>query len=124
MSAIQFKIDENLPVEISDLLISAGYDAKTVNDQRLQGSTDSTIINICKSENRVLITLDTDFSDIRTYPPEEYAGIVVLRVVRQDKPYLIKVFHRIIQLIDIEPLNQHLWIVEDSRIRIRGNEAA
>ena len=105
------------------MLVQAGYDAKTVNEQLLQGAADSKLIDICKSENRVLVTLDTDFSDIRTYPPEKYVGIVVLRVVRQDKPYLIEVFNRIIQLIDLEPLNRHLWIVEDSRIRIRGKDA-
>ena len=32
---MQFKIDENLPIEIAELLINAGYDAKTVNDQQL-----------------------------------------------------------------------------------------
>lgn len=124
MSAHQFKTDENLPVEVADLLVQAGYDAKTVNEQLLQGATDSKLIDICKNENRILVTLDTDFSDIRMYPPEEYTGIVVLRLARQDKPYLIEIFHRIIQLIDREPLNRHLWIVEDSRIRIRGEDAA
>jgi len=123
MSDYQFKIDENLPVEIAALLVRAGYDTKTVNEQLLQGAADSRIIDVCKSENRILVTLDTDFSDIRTYPPEEYAGIVVLRVARQDKPYIMEVFHRIIQLIDLEPLSRHLWIVEDHRIRIRGKEA-
>jgi len=28
---MQFKIDENLPIEISELLINAGHNAKTVN---------------------------------------------------------------------------------------------
>ncbi|MBS3909668.1 MAG: DUF5615 family PIN-like protein [Actinobacteria bacterium] len=28
---MRFKIDENLPIEIAELLIHAGYDAKTVN---------------------------------------------------------------------------------------------
>lgn len=124
MSEHQFKTDENLPVEIADLLVQAGYDAKTVNEQLLQGESDSKLIDICKSENRILVTLDTDFSDIRMYPPEEYAGIIVLRLARQDKPYLIEIFHRVIQLLARETLNRHLWIVEDSRMRIRGEDAA
>ncbi len=53
---MKFKIDENLPVEISEMLIDADYNSKTVNDQKLQGSKDSAIIEICKSEQRVLIT--------------------------------------------------------------------
>jgi len=41
---MQFKIDENLPIEIAELLINAGNDAKTVNDQQLQGSRDPILI--------------------------------------------------------------------------------
>jgi predicted nuclease of predicted toxin-antitoxin system len=42
-----FKVDENLPVEIADLLRQAGYDAVTVFDQHLEGSTDSDIASVC-----------------------------------------------------------------------------
>lgn len=37
---MRFKIDENLPIEISELLINAGYDVKTVNEQLLNGVKD------------------------------------------------------------------------------------
>jgi hypothetical protein len=32
---MQFKIDENLPVEIIELLLDAGHGAKSVNEQKL-----------------------------------------------------------------------------------------
>lgn len=121
---MQFKIDENLPIEIAELLINAGQDAKTVNEQQLKGTKDPVLIDLCKSENRVLVTLDTDFSDISAYPPQEFAGIIVLRVGSQAKQHVIKVFQRIISLISVEPLNQHLWIVEETSIRIRGKDDA
>jgi predicted nuclease of predicted toxin-antitoxin system len=41
---MDFKIDENLPVDIAKLLIKAGHDAITVNDQRLQGAEDAVLI--------------------------------------------------------------------------------
>ncbi len=65
---MQFKIDENLPVEIAELVTNTGYEAKTVNEQQLQGIKDPVLIDVCKHENRVLVTLDTNFSDIRAYP--------------------------------------------------------
>lgn len=117
-----FKIDENLPIEIGVLLIDAGHDAKTVNEQQLQGTKDSDLINLCKNENRVLITLDTDFSDIKAYPPHEFPGIIVLRVRSQVKHHVQKVFRQIIPLINREVLDQHLWIVEETRVRIRGKD--
>ncbi|MEK6691744.1 MAG: DUF5615 family PIN-like protein [Nitrospirota bacterium] len=119
---MQFKIDENLPIEIAALLINAGYDAKTVNEQKLQGVKDNALIDVCSSEHRVLVTLDTDFSDIRAYPPQDFSGIIVLQVRSQAKQHLIKTFYRVIPLIGREPLKQHLWIVEETRIRIRGKD--
>ena len=120
---MQFKIDENLPVEIADLLINAGHDAKTVNGQQLQGAKDPALIDVCNSENRIFVTLDTDFSDIRAYPPQELSGIIVLRLGCQAKQHVIEVFQNIIPLLGRESLKQHLWIVEETRIRIRGKDA-
>ena len=119
---MQFKIDENLPIEIAELLTNASYDAKTVNEQQLQGTRDPLLMDVCKSEGRVLVTLDTDFSDIKAYPPQEFSGIIVLRVGSQAKQHVIKVFQRIIPLVQQEPLNQHLWIVEETKVRIRGKD--
>lgn len=119
---MQFKIDENLPIEIAELLTNAGHNAKTVNEQQLQGVRDPVLIDVCKSENRVLVTLDIDFSDIRAYPPQEFSGIIVLRAGSQAKQHVIKVFQRIIPLVQQEPLKQHLWIVEETKVRIRGKD--
>lgn len=121
---MQFKIDENLPVEIAELLTEAGHDAKTVNDQHLEGSLDSLLANVCRDENRALITLDTDFSDITAYPPESFPGIIVLRIRRQAKSHIIDVLRRIMPLLSRERLAQHLWIVEENRLRIRGKNDA
>ena len=119
---MEFKIDENLPVEIAELLVSAGHDAKTVNDQKLQGVKDPVLIDLCSKEQRVLVTLDTDFSDIRSYPPEAFSGIIVLRVGSQVRHHLIEVFQRTIPLLGREPLKEHLWIAEETRVRIRGKD--
>jgi len=117
-----FKIDENLPIEIAELLINSGHDARTVHDQRLEGTEDSVLIEKCDSENRIIITLDADFSDIRTYPPWDHEGIIVLRVGNQSKTHIIKVFQNILPLFDREPIKNRLWIVEENMIRIRGED--
>ena len=100
------------------ILRSAGHDACTVRDQALGGHPDTDITAACKREQRALITLDLGFSDIRAYPPEEFAGIIVFRVHSQDRAYLIGVLRRGMPLFETEPLAQHLWIVEDGRVRI------
>jgi len=117
---MEFKVDENLPVEVADLLRQVGYDAVTVFEQHLEGSPDSDIASVCQEEGRALITLDTDFADIRAYPPAQFPGLIVLRLHRQDKPHVLEVIKRLIPLLASEPLEHLLWIVEETRLRIRG----
>jgi predicted nuclease of predicted toxin-antitoxin system len=117
---VRFKVDENLPIDVADLLGSAGHDVLTIFDQRLVGEDDSRIMDICQEEERTLITLDLDFSDVRSYRPQEYFGLVVLRLHRQDKPYVLETIRRIIPLFEKEQIERRLWIVEENRIRVRG----
>jgi predicted nuclease of predicted toxin-antitoxin system len=116
---MRFKVDENLPVEVAQLFQEAGYEATTVLDQHLGGSGDATVASICQQETRALVTLNLDFADIRTYPPAQYAGVIVLRLQRQDKSHVLEVCARMIALLAQEPLVQRLWIVEENRIRVR-----
>lgn len=120
MSNMQFKVDENLPVEVAGLLRAAGHDAVTVQEQNLAGSPDTDIAQICRQENRALLTLDTDFADIRAYPPSQYTGIVVLRLREQDKDSVLDVCADLVRLLTQEPLAHTLWIVDEHHLRIRS----
>lgn len=114
------KVDENLPVEASVLLRQAGHDALSVHDQQLVGSPDSGVAAVCQIERRALLTLDLDFADIRTYPPEDFSGIIVLRLARQDKQHVLDILGRLLPKLDTEKLIGKLWIVNERTIRIRG----
>jgi len=117
---VSFKVDENLPAEATTLLQKAGYDALSVHDQDMVGSMDDKIAYICQLEKRAIVTLDLDFADIRVYPPKDYDGLVVLRLGRQDKAHVLKVFERVIEKLQEEELAGKLWIVNERNIRIRG----
>ena len=115
---MRFKFDENLPKEMAALFSEAGHDAVTVLDQQMGGQEDPDIAAVCLIERRALITLDLDFADIRAYPPRRYPGIVVLRVSSQLREDLLEVGASL--LGNLSPVLQgQLWIVEDTRIRIR-----
>lgn len=116
---LKFKVDENLPVEAAELLIEAGHDATSVVDQHLEGRPDLYLASICQREGRTILTLDLDFGDIRAYPPADYAGIIVLRLARQDKSYVLSVIRRFLPLLEKEPLSGKLWIVDESSVRVR-----
>jgi|GEM_PF-4831521 len=55
---MQFKSDENLPVEVKEILATAGHDTMTVHDQKMVGTPDSFVAAVCREECRSLLTLD------------------------------------------------------------------
>ena len=86
------------------------------------GTSGSDIGKACQKEQRAVVTLDLDFSNIRKYAPELYPGLIVLRVANQDRPHILWVLLQIFELLDRQPLVGHLWIVSETNIRIRpGN---
>ena len=91
----------------------------TIHDQRMVGKPDPQVAFVCQSEKRILVTLDLDFADIRTYPPSQYFGIVVLRPRNQSKPTVLDLVSKLIPLLTSEPLEGNLWILQESGLRIR-----
>lgn len=120
---MNFKIDENLPTEFVDILGDAGHFSDTIVQENLAGADDPAIAAVCVKEGRVLMTLDLDFSDIRFYPPHAFPGFVVLRPSRQDKLHLIELLRSLLPLFSIETLHNRLWIVDETGVRIRGEQA-
>lgn len=115
---MRFKVDESLHVEVADLLRGQGHDALTVFDQGLRGRGDHDIADMCRSENRVLLSLDLDFSNILMYPPENYPGLIVLRLRKKSRAAVRRVATRVINHLNKETLAGRLWVVDEHRIRI------
>jgi len=116
---MRFKIDENLPGELVADLRAAGHEADTVSDQGLAGAPDSALLARVQSENRALLTMDKGIADVRAYPPDQYAGIILFRprttgrmatlaFVRQHLPTLLQA-----------SLAGHLFVVSETGIRVR-----
>jgi predicted nuclease of predicted toxin-antitoxin system len=117
---VRFKIDENLPPEASTLLQNSGHDALTVWEQRLQGRPDLTIARVCQEEQRIFITLDLDFADIRTYPPNQYSGLIVMRLNSQSRTSVLRALQGLLPILEKERIDGHLWIVDETTVRIHG----
>ena len=116
---MRFKVDENLPGELAQLLRDTGWDALTVVDEQLSGTDDELIRKVCSSEDRTLLTFDRGFGDIRTLSPEGTPGFIVFRLRSQEKPHVLHIAEQVITLLRTRRCDGELWIVEETRIRIR-----
>lgn len=81
------------------------------------------MLESCVAEDRILITLDLDFSDIRAYPPGSYPGIWVLRPSRQTFRAIEALVSAGLRLSTVERVPGQLWVIDEQRVRIRDGSA-
>ena len=79
---MKFKLDENFGTRTQRIIRAAGHDVQTVRDEGLQGSSDQHLYDVCRFEQRCLVTLDLDFADTIRFQPVQGAGIAVIRLPR------------------------------------------
>jgi len=117
--ALRFKLDENIPARALRELHRLGHDAETAEAEGLAGAIDPTVLDACRSENRLLVTLDLDFANIRDYPPGTHKGIWVLRPGQQTIDAIMSLLAAGLRLSEIEPSDGRLWVIDAHRVRIR-----
>ena len=115
---MKIKLDENLGPDIARIFANGGHDICLVREQGLGGKSDSVLIEVCRAEERCLVTLDLDFSHILNFPPSRYAGIAVLRlpepISRRD---LQETARTLLEALGRRDIDRKLWIVSKGRVR-------
>jgi len=112
---VKIKLDENVHGDVAAALGARGHDVTTARQQGLGGRPDSEVAAAVRSEGRCLVTFDLDFADPRVFPPENLAGLVVLRLRH---PTARRQIDRIAEFLDEQPdLGGQLWILEEDRAR-------
>lgn len=116
---MKFKLDENVPRRAGDLLTNAGHDVSTVRNEGLTGEPDAIVARTAAAEEMMLVTLDKDLGDLRSFPPGTHPGIIVMRLADQSAPRVTTVLRSLLQGFDLADLVGCLVVVEDTRVRIR-----
>ncbi|MFB6274054.1 MAG: DUF5615 family PIN-like protein [Salinibacter sp.] len=93
---VAFLADESLPGPTVERIQSWGYDIKTAREDGLCGAADPQVFDAARSEDRVLLTADKDFGDIRTFPPSTHAGVIVLRITPRDAAENMSKIHAVL----------------------------
>jgi len=115
---MKLKLDENIDPRAKDILAQAGHDVLTAQEEALGGVLDDVVAVAASREGRCLLTLDLDFANIFAYPPERYAGLVVLRHPHPTVKGLLDLVHLFAISLRSHNPRGHLWIVEPGRLRI------
>ncbi|MCB0192991.1 MAG: DUF5615 family PIN-like protein [Anaerolineae bacterium] len=120
---MKFKLDENFGARTQNIFKRFGHDVHTVREEALQGAPDQKIYQVCCDEERCLVTLDLDFSDVVRFPPHHTEGIVVIRFPRNPSLSLLEnLVQQFLQMLEKQSVSKQLWIVEVGRIRIHQSD--
>lgn len=58
---MKFLADEDFPKPLVIKIQKLGFSVKTIQQKKLQGSSDETVANLALKEERIILTLDKDF---------------------------------------------------------------
>ena len=95
-----------------------GHDVDTAFDEGLAGATDKELLREASSEARILFTLDTDFLNLKLYPPKNHGGVVVFRPTQQGALAISKIVEAFVRSADLKKYRKRTAVVERTRIRI------
>jgi predicted nuclease of predicted toxin-antitoxin system len=115
---VRLKLDENLGTYCAELFRSAGHDVVTVKEQNLCSSTDNKILEICRAEERCLVTLDLEFGNPLIFNPTENQGIAVLRLpAKSTFQDLLDNVRTLIEGLARKGIKGRLWIIQRGKLR-------
>ena len=117
---MRFLFDNALSPIVAARLRDAGHDAVHIRDYGLRTATDSAILDRAKSEDRILVSADTDFGALLAISGENSPSIIIFRRTTNRRPerqagILLMNLHLIADALE----KGALIVVEEVRIRIR-----
>jgi len=117
---LRFLLDEGLSPRLVELLTAAGHDVLHVRDLGLTSATDPTILARVVADERVLVTLDTDFGALVAHSRAQLPSIVLFRgnITRRTERQA-SLFLANIDAVAEDLKAGAVVVIGDSRVRVR-----
>jgi predicted nuclease of predicted toxin-antitoxin system len=116
---MKLKLDENLSRHLKPPLIELGHDVLTAADENLLSRPDTEIARAARHEQRMILTLDIEFADLRKYPPGSHPGVILFRPFSLSPLSLNDFIIEFIRRTDLAKLTACVAVVDPARVRVR-----
>jgi predicted nuclease of predicted toxin-antitoxin system len=115
-------LNENLPNDLAEALRLLGHDVEHVYSKNLSGHPDPEVRAAAESEDRLLITQDIRFADVRQFLPGQHAGFVLMRLKKAGLRAIIDKVRTVFETEDVESWRGCFVVITDSKVRVRRPE--
>jgi predicted nuclease of predicted toxin-antitoxin system len=117
---LRFLIDEDCPLSLENLLNLKGYDTIHVKTSGLSGTKDPQLFIFAQQEQRIIISRDLGWANIKTYPPNSHCGLIALRFPFEANAIEIRqVVEQFIDRVDTSEIVGAIVIVDKNKFRVR-----
>ena len=113
-------LDQGLPRSAASLLRDEGWDVVHTGDIGLSRATDREILDFARTEERVIITLDSDFHTILAVTNASSPSVIRIRLEGLRGPDLALLIKRIWPKVEPQLKKGGMVTVSESAIRIRN----
>ena len=116
---MKLKLDENLSRHLKPILIEFGHDVLTAADENLLSHPDTEIAQAANEEQRMLMTLDVEFADLRKYPPGSHPGVILFRPLSLSPLSVNAFITDFVRRTDLDKLAACVAVVDPVHVRVR-----
>ena len=112
-------LDQGLPRSSAELLRHAGIDAVHTGECGLARATDSTILDVARQQDRVVVTLDSDFHALLALSGADAPSAIRIRVEGLRAEAAAELIQKVLVLCRDDVAKGCLASVQEDRIRLR-----
>lgn len=115
---MKFLLDENIPRAVFSFLESLGHDVQNLQIIGKTGIRNGEVFGLAQAEDRILLTFDRHFGNVLVYPPEESAGIIVLRINPPTAENAVVALGKALNHLNENDFKGHLTVISKRGIRL------
>ena len=117
MSSFRFLVDVNVGIAVADSLRDSGHDVTFAGDVDWR-MPDTDMLPLAYGEQRIILTMDTDFRDLVYHSQQPHAGVLLLRMLGATRDEKIGIVQEIVDRYGAQ-LPGHFCVYRQGRLRIR-----
>lgn len=117
MNSLRFLVDVNVGLAVAHSLRDSGHDVLFAGDLDWC-MPDAAMLSLAYSEQRIILTMDTDFGELVVHSGQPHAGVLLLRMPGANRSEKIQLVQEIVNRFG-DQLPGRFCVYRQGRLRIR-----